>query len=112
MSDQALNIDGVHSALGAVDTRRAGPIARGSWARGRLGRISLSVLLVLSAGSVGFFFVIRSLVAGEEGRILHEHAGELALVLDQSIQTVATVLPLAGVVTSPGAGSSRSFDQV
>jgi signal transduction histidine kinase/ActR/RegA family two-component response regulator len=75
----------------------------------RLSRISLAVLLFLSAGSVAFFFVIRSVVADQEQRILHGRGGELALVLNESIQNVALLLPLAGAAVSPGTGSPHSF---
>jgi signal transduction histidine kinase/ActR/RegA family two-component response regulator len=77
-----------------------------------LGRISLAVLLILSAGTVGVFFLIRSVVGDQEGRILHEHAAELSLVLDEAIQTDSLLLPLAGSAGAPGSGSAQSFAQI
>src|SRR5580698_3640741 len=75
-----------------------------------LGRISLAILLVMTAGSVSFFFLIRSIVADQESRILHEHAGELALLLDESVQSDTTLLPL--VATTSDAKLTKAFAQV
>ncbi|HEY5273053.1 MAG TPA: ATP-binding protein [Acidimicrobiales bacterium] len=76
----------------------------------RLGRLALAILLVMTAGSVAFFFLIRSIVADQEGRILHEHAGELALLLDESVQNDSTLLPL--VATTSSAKLPKAFAQV
>ena len=77
-----------------------------------LGRISLAILLVLSVGSVGFFFLIRSIVGDQEHSILHEHAAELSLVLGEAIQTDSLLLPLAGAAATQGSGSSQSFARI
>jgi signal transduction histidine kinase/CheY-like chemotaxis protein len=74
-----------------------------------LGRISLAVLLVLSTGTVAFFFVIRSVTADQERRMLHEHGSEIALVLNESIQNINVLLPIAGAAATPGSGSPNSF---
>jgi signal transduction histidine kinase/ActR/RegA family two-component response regulator len=64
----------------------------------------------MTTGSVAFFFLIRSIVADQESRILHEHAGELALLLDESVQNDTTLLPL--VATTSDAKLTKAFAQV
>jgi signal transduction histidine kinase/ActR/RegA family two-component response regulator len=76
----------------------------------RLGRLSLAILLIMGAGSLAFFFLIRSIVADQESRVLHEHAGELALLLDESVQDDTTLLPL--VATTSDAKLTKAFAQV
>jgi signal transduction histidine kinase/ActR/RegA family two-component response regulator len=76
----------------------------------RLGRLSMAILLVMTAGSVAFFFLIRSIVADQESRILHEHSGELALLLDESVQNDTTLLPL--VATTSNAKLPKAFAEV
>src|SRR5665213_1297405 len=78
----------------------------------QLSRISLALLLVISAGSVALSFMVRNIVADQERKILHERGGELSLVLNQSLQNIGTVLPIAGAVASSGTSSHSSFELV
>jgi signal transduction histidine kinase/CheY-like chemotaxis protein len=94
-----------------LDARPLGLSKGRSRLRGlRLGRISLAILLLMTTGSVAFFFLIRSIVADQESRILHEHAGELALLLDESVRNDTTLLPL--VATTSDAKLPKAFSQV
>jgi signal transduction histidine kinase/CheY-like chemotaxis protein len=78
----------------------------------QLSRISLTLLLLISAGSIAFSFMVRDIVADQERTILHQRGSLLALVLNQSIQNIATVLPIAGAVASSGTSSHSSFELV
>ena len=78
----------------------------------RLTRIAMAVMIFMTACSISLFFVIRSSVADQERRILQEHAGELNLLLDQSIQSIGDLLPLAGEAVPSSGHATRSFDQI
>jgi len=78
----------------------------------QLSRISLALLLLISAGSIALSFMVRNIVADQERKILHGRGGELALVLNQSVQNIGTVLPIAGAVASSGTSSHSSFELV
>jgi signal transduction histidine kinase/CheY-like chemotaxis protein len=78
----------------------------------QLSRISLAALLLISAGSIALFFGVRSERNHQEAHILHERSVDLALVLDQSIQNIVTLLPIAGVAASPSTSSFRSFQLI
>jgi signal transduction histidine kinase/ActR/RegA family two-component response regulator len=97
----------IHSEAEALGLARKGRSGLGLL---RLGRLAMAILLVMTAGSVAFFFLIRSVVADQEARILHEHAGELALLLDESVQSDTTLLPLVG--TTSNAKLPKAFAQV
>jgi signal transduction histidine kinase/FixJ family two-component response regulator len=75
-----------------------------------LGRVAMVVLALMTAGSLGLFFTIRAVVSNQESRILHERGSELALLLDQSVETIRTLLPLAATLQS--SGYSHSFHAV
>jgi signal transduction histidine kinase/CheY-like chemotaxis protein len=78
----------------------------------QLSRISLALLLLISAGSIAFSFMVRNIVADQERTILHERGGVLALVLNESVQEIGTVLPIAGAVASSGTSSHSPFELV
>jgi signal transduction histidine kinase/CheY-like chemotaxis protein len=78
----------------------------------RMRRLSIAVLVVLVALSVAVSLVIRSIVADQAQRILNKSAGEVSLVLDTSIQSVAVELPIVGAAVSSGAGSAPGFARV
>ena len=78
----------------------------------QLSRISLALLLLISAGSIALSFMVRNIVADQERTILHERGGVLALVLNESVQEIGTVLPIAGAVASSGTRPHSSFELV
>ena len=78
----------------------------------RLTRIAMAVMIFMTACSISLFFVIRSSVADQERRLLHGHAKELNLLLDQSIQSIGDLLPLAGEAVPSSGQATRSFDQI
>jgi len=78
----------------------------------QLSRISLALLLLISAGSIALSFMVRNIVADQERTILHEQGGVVVLVLNQSVQNISTLLPIAGAVASSGTGSHSSFELV
>lgn len=75
----------------------------------RLGRVSLAVLVSMSALSVVFFFLARSVVANQEQRILVENGNEVSLFLDEAIQSISLSLPALGIVASAGGASTDDF---
>ena len=56
--------------------------------------------------------MVRNIVADQERTILHERGGVLALVLNESVQEIGTVLPIAGAVASSGTSSHSPFELV
>src|SRR5665213_4606516 len=78
----------------------------------QLSRISLALLLVIAAGSMALSFMVRNLVADQERNILHQRGSLLALVLNQSVQNIGAMLPIAGAAASSGTGSHSSFELV
>jgi len=78
----------------------------------QLSRISLALLLVIAAGSIALSFMVRNLVADQERNILHQRGSLLALVLNQSVQNIGAMLPIAGAAASSGTGSHSSFELV
>jgi signal transduction histidine kinase/CheY-like chemotaxis protein len=56
--------------------------------------------------------MVRNIVADQERTILHERGGVLALVLNESVQEIGTVLPIAGAVASSGTRPHSSFELV
>ena len=78
----------------------------------QLSRSSLALLLVISAGSIALSFMVRNVVADQERKILHERGGEVSLVLNQSLQNIGTLLPIAGAAASSGTNSHSSFELV
>ncbi|HWD96397.1 MAG TPA: ATP-binding protein [Acidimicrobiales bacterium] len=72
----------------------------------QLSRLSLVVLVVIAAVSVALGLLMRSVVGSDEQAILHERASELSLVLDESVQSISTLLPVTGEVGSSGDSSS------
>src|SRR5665213_1078945 len=78
----------------------------------QLSRSSLALLLVISAGSIALSFMVRNVVADQERKILHERGGEVSLVLNQSLQNIGTLLPIAGAAASSGTGSHSSFELI
>jgi len=56
--------------------------------------------------------MVRNVVADQGRKILHERGGLLALVLNQSLQNIGTLLPIAAATASSSAGSHSSFELV
>jgi signal transduction histidine kinase len=75
-----------------------------------LSRLSLAVLVVIAAASVALGLTMRGVVGSDEQAILHERASELSLVLDESLQSISTLLPVSGEVAS--SRDASSFDLV
>jgi signal transduction histidine kinase/ActR/RegA family two-component response regulator len=76
----------------------------------QLSRLSLAVLIVIAAASVALGLTMRGVVGNDEQAILHERASELSLVLDESLQSISTLLPVSGEVAS--SRDDSSFDLV
>jgi signal transduction histidine kinase/CheY-like chemotaxis protein len=77
--------------------------------RFRLARLSLVVVLAMTIGSVSLFLVVRNVVADQEQRILHERAGQLALLVDQSLQSKSALLPVLGEAVASSDTPSRTL---
>lgn len=95
-----MDLGAVHSE--ALDTSRSK--SRTAWYH--LGRLSTAVLLVIIVGSLLLSLLIHDVVGDQENRILHERGSELSLLLDESVQSIATLLPIAGTAESPGMTTS------
>jgi signal transduction histidine kinase/ActR/RegA family two-component response regulator len=72
----------------------------------------LALLLLISASSIALFSVFRSERNHQEARLLHERSVDLVLVLNQSVQNIVTLLPIAGAAASPNTSSLRSFQLI
>ncbi|MCU1363188.1 MAG: sensor protein [Acidimicrobiaceae bacterium] len=71
-----------------------------------LSRVSLVVLVVVAGASVACGLTMRSVVSSDERTILHERATELSLLLDESFQSITTLLPVSGEIASSGDSSA------
>ncbi len=94
-----------HWGLNVDDSRDVGSDHSGeeSYAARRwylLSRLSLAVLVVIAAATVALSLTVRGVVGSDEQKILHERASELSLVLDESLQSISTLLPVSGEVAS------------
>ena len=79
------------------------------FARGPLRLLSLAVLIVIAATSVGLSVLARSVVHDQQRRLLHERTSEAGVLVGSLFNGMSATLPVLGMTTHPRPGSTEQF---